>query len=476
MGNTISYDTKPHTLALEGKGSLKGTQFSAQSRRYAGVPYALPPTGEHRWRKPRALPASYEYTDGQGNAYDASQFQPVCPQEIFHAVAKAEGESERYSEDCLKLNIWTPVCGEGENVKGKRWPVVLWLHGGWFAMGDPSQEPGMDPTELISTGGLKAIFVAIGYRLNIFGFLAGQALKEESNGEAAGNFGLWDQRLAMEWVKENIHHFGGDPDNVTLGGRSAGSYGVQAQVLYELRKGSSADEQLFKRFFMYSNAIPAQPKSLEDVQPQFDEVCEHFKVSKDLSGAQKLETLRKISWKDLVASLKSLKYHTFRPMTDDLFIHSGMMEYCSSGAFAREFKKRKLRVLIGEVRNEETLYSQYNAPKEPTVEALKIQLANYYAPATVERILPHYNLPQTQEVQAWATLFGEIIADGQVRAPSRLLVKQLVDHGANLNDVWRYQVAYRLSFIDEKVAPLWMGVAHAMDKPFWKYAYPAAKL
>lgn len=85
-----------------------------------------------------------------------------------------------------------------------------WLHGGWFQLGDASQDAGMDPTELISTGGLNAVFVAIGYRLNIFGFLAGSALLEDSDGDAAGNSGLWDQRVAMEWVRENIHFFGGD--------------------------------------------------------------------------------------------------------------------------------------------------------------------------------------------------------------------------------------------------------------------------
>ena len=86
---------------------------------------------------------------------------------------------------------------DGE-LKGKKWPVMLWLHGEWFQMGDPSHEPGMDPTELISTGGLNAIVVEIGYRLNMFGFLACEELKEESGGEAVGNYGLWDQRLAME--------------------------------------------------------------------------------------------------------------------------------------------------------------------------------------------------------------------------------------------------------------------------------------
>jgi carboxylesterase type B len=91
-------------------------------------------------------------------------------------------------EDCLRLNIWTPVPKAGE--EGKKWPVMLWLHGGWFQVGDPSHEVGMNHTELMATGGLNAIFVAIGYRLNMFGFLAADALKEESGGTSVGTYGL----------------------------------------------------------------------------------------------------------------------------------------------------------------------------------------------------------------------------------------------------------------------------------------------
>lgn len=473
MGNTISYSTKPTTLSLGPKGSITGLQNDQKSRRFAGVPYALPPTGEHRWRKPRPLPQNHTY-GSQDEPYDARAFKPVCPQAVFNQVTKAEGEQSNYSEDCLYLNIWTPVPKSGE--EEKRWPVVLWFHGGWFQMGDPSQEDAMDPTELISTGGLNAVFVAVGYRLNIFGFLAGSALLEESGGDAGGNFGLWDQRAAIEWVRENIHHFGGDPEGITLGGRSAGAYGVEAQVLHEFRreKRSREDEQsLFRRFYMISNAIPSQPKTLPEVEDQFDEVCNHFKISSTLSGIEKLSRLRQIPSSDLVAALQHLQNHTFRPVTDDRFIHSGMIEYLTSGSFAKAFQARKMKLLIGEVLNEETLYSQYNPPTSPSLQALKEQVGNYYAPRTVERILPSYTLAsETDDLAAWKKVYGDIIADGQVRAPSRFLVQQLGKHGVDVKDIWRYQIAYRMSFITEKVAPGWFGVAHAMDRPIWKYALP----
>ncbi|KAF9883410.1 hypothetical protein FE257_003493 [Aspergillus nanangensis] len=464
MGNAISYDQKPFDLDLGDKGAIRGLQFDNKSRRYAGIPYALPPTGEHRWRKPRQLPANYTYSDDTGSPFDATQFKAVCPQNAFH-VGKAEGGSGTYSEDCLFVNIWTPVGDENR----EKWPVMLWLHGGWFQMGDPSQEPGMDPTELISTGGLNAIVVAIGYRLNIFGFLAGQDLVAESSGVSGGNFGLWDQRMAAEWVKENISLFGGDPDNITLAGRSAGAYSVEAQMCHEFRN-QGPRTSLFRRVFMDSNAIPAQPKSLQDAQLQFDEICKHFNVEDSWPAQQKLAALRKLSVQELVEVIPKLTHHTFRPITDDLFVHSGMMEYLQSKQFADEFKARQYKILIGEVANEETLYSTYNSPTEPTLEALRLQVMNYYAPEVSERAIDCYPLPKSSDLALWKTLFGNIISDGQVRAPSRALVKHLQANSVPIGDIWRYQIAYRLSFIDEAVAPMSFGVSHAMDKPFWNFS------
>lgn len=466
MGNTISYSVTDHELDLGEKGTIRGLQYDNKSRRYAGIPYAFPPTGEYRWKKPRPLPSSYRFSGPSGGPFDATKFRPVCPQESFSANAEQAGDAI-FSEDCLVVNIWTPVPKPGDD--GRKLPVLLWLHGGWFQLGDPSQDTTMDPTEMISTGGMDAIVVAIGYRLNIFGFLAAGELEAESGGESAGNFGLWDQRLAMEWVKENIALFGGDPENITLGGRSAGSYGVEAQVLHDFRSVSSrSDDLLFHRFYMISNAIPAQPKTVAECQPQFDEICDHFNIPAALTGAEKLAKLRATSWQDLVSAIHKLKNHTFRPVTDDIFIQSRMVEYLRDGAFAADFKKRGMRILIGEVLNEETLYATYNAPEEPTLDALRLQIGNYYAPATTDRILEYYSLPKTNDLAEWQAVFGRIIADGQVLAPSRGLVHNLSKHGVPIGDIWRYRVAKRLSFITDKVAPASFGVSHAMDKPWWK--------
>lgn len=470
MGQTISYTTTEYDLDLGEKGSIRGQQYDQKARRYAGIRYACPPTGHRRWRRPEPLPPTHVYKSDDGTGpYDATKFRGVCPQKVFHTV-KTEKDPNTYTEDCLFVNIWTPVAAPGQ--PPRKWPVQLWLHGGWFQMGDPSHGVDMDPTELISTGGLDSIFVAIGYRLNVFGFLGGTALLDESGGESAGNFGLWDQRLAMEWVKENISLFGGDKDNITLAGRSAGAYSVEAQMLYDFRRegGISVSEQdlTFHRVFMCSNAIPAQPKSVKDVDVQFDEVCSYFGIDASSSGQAKLNKLREVSTEDLVASLEHLKNHTFRPITDGIFFHPGMYEYLQGKEFATEFQRRDCRLLIGEVRNEETLYSTYNSPEEPTREALRLQISNYYSPELTDRILQQYKLPESEDLDEWKRFFGSIISDGQVRAPGRVLVRALVANGVPIERIWRYHIAYRLSFITEKVAPKSFGVAHAMDRPIWK--------
>jgi carboxylesterase type B len=377
-----------------------------------------------------------------------------------------ENEGVKGTEDCLYVNIWTPAAADAAT--HKKWPIVVWLHGGWFQVADACHDAASDPTELISTGGLNAIFVAVSYRLNVFGFLSSDAFVEES-GEAAGNFGLWDQRLALEWVHGNMAAFGGDVNNITLAGRSAGAYGVEAQILHDFRlQNNPYAGKLFHRAWMSSNAIPAQPKTIDETKSQFDEVCRQFDIPLSSSAAQKLAQLRKISAHDLVKCIRHLEQHTFRPVTDNLFFHAHMTKYIQSESFSETFQARGMQLLIGEVANEETLYAQFNGPTEPTLQSLQLQTANYYSPSTTAKILSQYSLPESSDLKDWKDTFGRIIADGQVRASSRYLVDALDRHGVTTRDIWRYRIDYRLGFIDEKVAPLDYGVSHAMDGPLWK--------
>src|SRR5579864_204196 len=175
-------------------GALTGADTSISV--YKGIPYAAPPTGELRWRAPQ--PA--KNWDG---VRDATKFASICPQR--------EGQ-EPQSEDCLYLNVWTPAKAAGE-----RLPVMFWVHGGGFTYGSGSARI-YDGTRLAEHG---VVVVTINYRLNVLSGFAHPLLDRESE-HGSGNYGLLDQIAALKWVQRNIKSFGGNPDDVTLFGESAG--------------------------------------------------------------------------------------------------------------------------------------------------------------------------------------------------------------------------------------------------------------
>ena len=193
---------------------------------YMGIPYAAPPVGELRWKKPQSVvawegvrdctkpgPASLQADRQEGSFYWKEFYQ--------------EGDPER-SEDCLYLNVWTPAAGTDEKL-----PVMLWIHGGAYT-GGFGYETEFDGNAIASKG---VILVTINYRLGMPGFLAHPLLTAENNGIGSGNYGLYDQLAAVKWTKNNIAAFGGDPDNITIFGQSAGAGSVQALISSPLSEG-----------------------------------------------------------------------------------------------------------------------------------------------------------------------------------------------------------------------------------------------
>ena len=207
-------------------GKLHDIQFDGKQyhvKEFLGIPYAEPPTGDNRFKKP--VPKSAFH-----NAFNASDFAPACLQGPS-PVAKGAVLLPK-SEDCLYLNIFVPVVSRSQNL-----PVMIWIHGGGFS----SDSTHIYIGDVLCNYG-EVIMVAIGYRLTYLGFLH----TNEGNG---GNFGLWDQHVAIKWVHDNIASFGGDTSRVTLFGESAGSSSVIFQSLYPGNKG------LFQRGIAESGSI-----------------------------------------------------------------------------------------------------------------------------------------------------------------------------------------------------------------------------
>jgi para-nitrobenzyl esterase len=175
---------------------------------FKGIPYAAPPVGQNRWRPPAPIAP-------WSGLRDASDFGPACIQPTPRAPSVYSVDLGRTSEDCLTLNVWT------RNPGGKA-PVMVWIHGGALVAGS-SKEPLYDGARLAAEG---VVVVSINYRLGVLGFLAHPDLSAESPAGVSGNYGLLDQVAALQWVKRNIAAFGGDPDQVTIAGESAGGLSV----------------------------------------------------------------------------------------------------------------------------------------------------------------------------------------------------------------------------------------------------------
>lgn len=175
---------------------------------FKGLPYAQPPVGERRWRAPEPV------APWQG-VREATQFGAACPQPISRPGSIYASPLEKIDEDCLFLNIWAPE-------KAEKAPVIVWIHGGSLVTG-AGHEGMYDGTMLARR---DAVVVTINYRLGVLGYMAHPELSAENPQGLSGNYGLLDQVRALEWVRDNIAAFGGDPDNVTIAGESAGALSV----------------------------------------------------------------------------------------------------------------------------------------------------------------------------------------------------------------------------------------------------------
>ena len=187
---------------------------------FKGIPFAAPPTGDLRWRAPQ--PAA----DWDG-VRDCLEFAPISMQSIpgldetnIYTREWNVDPSIPMNEDCLYLNVWTPAVSTEDKL-----PVYVWYFGGGLQWGNPA-EMEFDGERLARRG---IVVVTVNYRLNVFGFLTHPQLWEE-NPEAPANFGNLDQQYGLFWTKRNIAAFGGDPDNITIGGQSAGGGSVLAQL------------------------------------------------------------------------------------------------------------------------------------------------------------------------------------------------------------------------------------------------------
>jgi para-nitrobenzyl esterase len=242
---------------------------------FRGIPYARPPVGPLRFAPPQ--PA-----DSWTGVRDATTFGPGAMQ----AANAIWGEAlvAATSEDCLSLNVWTPAVDDG------RRPVLVWLHGGAFLTGAGSR-PMYDGTSMARRG--DVVVVRLNYRLGLFGYLRGIDLCEGL--PSTGNEGLLDQLAALRWVKEEIAAFGGDPENVTVFGQSAGAISIATMLAMPLARG------LFRMAILQSGSAQGLPtpaaanRVMAAILADLELAPEEAERLRDLSAAQLLNVQTRVT-------------------------------------------------------------------------------------------------------------------------------------------------------------------------------------
>lgn len=346
-------------------GMLQGTQSSGISM-FKGVPYAEPPVGDLRWKEPQPA-KSWEGTRKADHFAARAMQLPIYSDMNFR--------SDGVSEDCLYLNIWSPAKTGKEEL-----PVLVYFYGGGHVAGDGS-EFRYDGESMARRG---IVAVTVNYRLGVFGFLAHPDLTNESAHHASGNYGLLDQTEALRWVKKNIEAFGGNPDNVTIAGESAGSSSVNAQVISPLPRNLFAGAIGESGSFLSFRA-PITLKEAEKTGSNFA----------DSLGVHSIKELRAIPAEEILQATAKSGMKSFPIDVDGYFFPEQPLALYSAGKIARV-------PLMAGWNSAENGWQAILGKEEPTKENYINAVKKLY-PSNADEILKLYAVHSDEDVTEVAT-------------------------------------------------------------------------
>lgn len=471
------YQTVPYPFDAGPLGHIQGLAVSDPSdpsnhllHYFGGIPYAQPPVGPYRFRRSRPLAPCYRYGT-RANPANFTGGHGVCPQPGW----RGPPDTTLWDENCLQLNIYIPT----GSPPAEGWPVFFFIHGGFLQWGDANNPPAALTPLLSEDTGFHAIIVQPGYRLNAFGFLSSHSLasEAESRNEPLGNYGFWDQRLALEWTRKNIPLFAGNPSNITVAGYSAGSHSTFMQLAHELYR-VPREKAIIRNCIMWSNSPGVQPKTLSEHSAQYAELLTALSIPPDLSESEKLHLLRSTPATRIASVQDSLQQSEFRALSDGAFIPTDLMQQINSGDFAQRMKARGIRLINGECEAEHNLYRHWRTPGN-SFPAVFGRLCADYPRDVVEKLLRRYcgslsdpKLPKG--MKDWTILFGHVYADMQVHCLERGFVDRLCRSNDNKTalvpgkNIFRYRIEYRAHCVDETLPPEW-GVTHATDMAIWHW-------
>lgn len=316
----VQVDVPKLGTAVGGMGTVTGADEVAY---FKGIPYAKAPVDDLRWRAPQP------HGSWGPEVLNATEFGAECYQ--FGVLG---GTSTDQSEDCLFLNIATPV--EALDIKGKRdlLPVFFWIHGGAYMWGTAADFPADAPVVSSKQG---VVVVTANYRINGLGFLGSEELRARSDDGSVGSYGIQDQRMAMEWVKENIEAFGGDPERVTIIGQSAGGNSVMNHLA---RKASFP---FYQQAVMQSGTYSPGSLALDQAQENYDNLMKEL-------GCDSLECMLGKDGAAVAKAAQEISPRGWLPVYDGVFVEDMPWELIKKGDYNTDAK-----IIIGSDRDENGL-------------------------------------------------------------------------------------------------------------------------
>ncbi|KAF9485573.1 carboxylesterase [Pholiota conissans] len=434
-------------------GPVIGGRANNGSVIFLELPYALPPG---RFEDPIPLPKDYRYENKEYIRETAYAVQPTNDGQAAGTPYEDKVGYGKPTENPLFLNIAIPPSFSAK----KGFPVKVYVHGGFLQFGSPHS---LSSQAQYIAAERSEIWVNIGYRLSVFGFLASE------KPALSGNYGFKDQWLALEWIKENIEAFGGNPNDIELTGLSAGAHSVH-QLLHHASLLPPGKLAPFQSAAMQSNAILTDPKTPSRLQPQYDALCRGLKLDPEASDT--LSILRdpvRIPWSTITHIIETDAlglFGTFRGCSskDWATVDPGLMEWQRSGGLARGLKEHGVKsVLIGDLTDEWYLYSIAHPITGPR--DILPNLERYFPKTVAEHMIEAFPpLPESAGSEEATRLYGDIMSFGQVHLPVRVFAR---DMAANGFPVLRYEIRWS----PEQHRPFGY-VTHGCDRVLWALRLP----
>ena len=405
---------------------------------FRGVPFAQPPVGERRWRPPEPLPAWTGVREA--SEFSASAMQRRLPGDVGDLIGIP---AQTQSEDCLYLNIWTPACDDRKRA------VLVWIHGGGNVVGSGTQ-PRIDGKHLALTG--DVVVVTLNYRLGLFGWLHAPILG------AYGNEGLLDQTAALFWVRREIAAFGGDPQNVTVFGQSAGGFDIAHLMAMPAATGA------------FDKAIPMSGSLIETItKVEARAVAEKFLLR--FGGWDDPARMRQVDANDLLdyqveLGGGGLGGARFGPVADGYALGLDAETRIGAG-----IQTKGMPLLIGHTKDEFNLFSSTS----PDANAMSDNdlLAAATAPFGAMRAAEGVNCYQrARDARGDPTdnhsIWNAIMTDSMFRIPA---VRTAEAQGRHTPEVWSYRFDFPSPAYDGR-----LGACHSLDIPFIWGTYQAENM